>query len=134
MSKNPHDSKNYMGIWTAFHIMGKAGVHGNIVDLFGTKVRADHLFGAAIQTVALSLGCQSGCSEHAKQFLQKDPFFKIEGGEYALFDWTVRFHNHANLHTGKPVMSIEDARKLYYKPQSVCNIQVTDIILTRPSR
>jgi hypothetical protein len=135
MSKNPHDPANYMGIWTAIHILGKTGVPGHKVQFpENVIIPAEHFFGLAIQSIALGLGCVHGCVEHAKQFLIKDPFHKVKGDEYALFDWTVRFHNHANVITGKPEMSIEDARKLYYKTSSVCSIAATDIILTRSSR
>lgn len=52
------------------------------------------------------LPCPS-CAVHYKSFLKKDPpVFKTR---IEMLQWTIRAHNHANTHTGSPVLSEEDA-------------------------
>lgn len=122
--KNPHDPKNYMGIWTAIHNVAKAGTEGN---------RRQFSYNAIV-LIASTLGCKTGCREHAAMFLQKRPFNTVEEGERGLFLWSVDFHNHANQITGKKIMSYEDAIKLYYEDNSVCGVSASQVIIERPVR
>ena len=54
-------------------------------------------------------GCM--CREHWYGWVRLNPAVYIPEGSY--FEWTVRSHNNVNIKLGKPVMDVDDAKKLY---------------------
>jgi len=118
MEFNPHDPKNYAGVWYALHKLAMEAKRqldqkGN-VDEEQTRNLKTFLANAII-AIIFNLGCQT-CINHAREFLHRRPIQKtFDGDNFAMFYWTVDLHNHANINTGKSIMSHEDARKLYYE-------------------
>ena len=55
------------------------------------------------------------CKEHATAYIEKnyDKLDSICSSRDSLFKFFVDFHNEVNIQTNKPVMSYEDAYKLY---------------------
>lgn len=103
-----YDPKTFRGVWHAIHLLGKASK--------STKSRG--MYVQAIIEIASNLGCEK-CQQHAQVFLAQNDISSLlnDENEYALFDYTVRFHNHANRLTGKSEMPLEVARKLYYSSE-----------------
>ena len=56
----------------------------------------------------------SHCRNHYRAYLQQHPV--DEGTD--LFQWSVDLHNDVNLRTGKPLVSVSDARRMYSPPRS----------------
>lgn len=74
-----------------------------------------------IHGLPVMLPCKS-CSYHATMFIkerEKD-LDTICSSNYNLFNFFVDFHNYVNKRKGKPLMSYEDARKLY-SSKAVCS-------------
>lgn len=80
--------------WAVIHIMTMQHDHGLTKD-------ASKMISMIIQ----NLPCP-GCSKHAQEYLLKHPF----PSDTTALEWGIKFHNEVNLRTGKPVMSIEDAK------------------------
>lgn len=61
------------------------------------------------------------CKEHFGFYLQNNPpESTINGSEDALFLWTVNFHNAVNFRLGKPQVSYEDAKSIFYDDNFIC--------------
>jgi hypothetical protein len=66
-----------------------------------------------LRSICDKIPCHT-CREHAKTFLASNPPETYIGNVPSkCFRYTVDFHNHANLLTGKSLMSFDDAFKLY---------------------
>lgn len=71
-----------------------------------------------LRAICEKLPC-STCKEHAKKFLVNNPPEKEIGTiPSKCFKYTVDFHNHANMITGKSLMSFDEAFKLYSSKES----------------
>lgn len=75
-----------------------------------TKDRMKHI----ILGIPVLTPC-SNCSEHASAYIEShyDDLDKICSGRDPLFKFFVDFHNYVNKRYNKPIMSYEDAYKLY---------------------
>ena len=64
--------------------------------------------------IPVMLPCEK-CREHANQFIESNynNLDNIVSSRDNLFKFFVDFHNNANIKTGKPEMSYEEAKKLY---------------------
>lgn len=119
---DPHNPKNFGGIWSAAHLLAKDKPGIN------PQMRADvrRIHGIAIKDLFLSLSCDK-CVNHIRQFMVKDPIEAaiVSPEDHALFDWTVRAHNFASSNAGHPTMSIQDARELWYTKckKSTCQVE-----------
>jgi hypothetical protein len=67
------------------------------------------IFRVVVMIYVTHLPCRE-CQEHALEFLENNPITE----DTDLFEWTVRFHNHANVKTGKREVSVKDAKKLVF--------------------
>lgn len=86
------------GIWWTLHQNAKAGDRIGILRILKT------------------LPCIE-CRKHADSYFQQHPFPKSDDG---LFEWSVKFHNHANQELGKSTMTLEEAEKLYSSTCTTC--------------
>lgn len=80
------------------------------------------------------LPCYS-CKEHLVQTYQDISIDNALTGSHDLFAWTVGIHNAVNVRLGKPIMTVDDARKKWMHPefreeQIFKNKTETDQILT----
>ena len=67
-----------------------------------------------INAIPIMVPCVN-CKEHATAYIEKnyDKLDSICSSRDSLFKFFVDFHNEVNIQTNKPVMSYEDAYKLY---------------------
>ena len=84
--------------------------------------------------IANVLPCHS-CKEHLAQTYQNILIDNALTGSHDLFAWTVGIHNAVNVRLGKPIMTVDDARKKWMHPefreeQIFKNKTETDQILT----
>jgi hypothetical protein len=73
-----------------------------------------------ILSIPFILPCEQ-CRSHAKEYIdnRQNELDDICKGRQSLFNFFVDFHNMVNLKTGKPVLSYEDAFKLYSNGSNV---------------
>lgn len=67
-----------------------------------------------ILAIPYTLPCES-CSNHARSFIEGN-YNQLDivcSGKMNLFKFFVDFHNYVNVRYNKPIMSVEDAWKLY---------------------
>ena len=67
-----------------------------------------------ILAIPVLIPCET-CKEHANAYIEEN-FSKLDevcSGRMKLFNFFVDFHNYVNIRLNKPVMSYEDAFKLY---------------------
>lgn len=81
--------------------------------LRASKIVAQHMKGY-ILGLPYMLPCQN-CSEHTKAYtaMNYDNLDDICSGRMKLFNFFVQLHNYVNKRYGKPIMSTEEAYKLY---------------------
>lgn len=60
------------------------------------------------------------CRDHFKKFIDSDPPEQYINEPEGLFFWWFRAHNNANSITGKPQLTYEEAKNLYYGSESTC--------------
>jgi hypothetical protein len=81
--------------WGVWHL---SAIDGKLTPRFATEL-------------VRRIGCGS-CRSHATRYLQAHPL--TEGmPQHALFAWTVNFHSHVSRSIGKPVVSLEEAKKIW---------------------
>lgn len=72
------------------------------------------------------------CRGHFGTYLDKNPPEMTLGGSLdSLFVWTVNFHNAVNYRLGKPQVSVEEARKIFYEDSEFCMKDCTKEIETK---
>jgi hypothetical protein len=83
-------------------------LHERAYDFKGTD---DLVFlkGFATKIPRYTTGCK--CREFWINYVKRNP--PVFGDKY--FEWTVKCHNAVNTKLGKPVMSLEEAKKIYSK-------------------
>lgn len=69
------------------------------------------------------------CGVNYKRHLQELPIDDHLGSREDLFAWTVELHNIVNRELGKPIMTLDEAKKKYSDPEFNKNICNTKIII-----
>jgi hypothetical protein len=59
------------------------------------------------------------CATHYQKNFANIPIDEYLDNPDKLFEWTVKFHNYVNQFTKHPIISVDDAKKLYLKTQQV---------------
>jgi hypothetical protein len=63
------------------------------------------------------------CRKHFAEFIKADPPKNYISEPLGLFYWTFQAHNNANIAASRPQMSYEDAKTLYFGPNSTCTAE-----------
>lgn len=81
-----------------------------------------------IENLCKNTGCQE-CNKHATAYYKNNnPLNDYNRKGYpGLFEWTVNFHNSVNSRIGKSQISIQEARNLYNKGCTDCDIKTSDL-------
>lgn len=77
--------------------------------------------------IPVMLPCEK-CQDHATAYIEENWFRinEVVSGREHLFDFFNSFHNSINIRHGKPVMSVEDAYKLYTGRTNVTKLTYTE--------
>jgi hypothetical protein len=101
-----NNPKHFAPIWGVIHIMA-----------LDAKTPAEQtIANKAIYHIITHLPCQQ-CSKHAIENIKTrvpfDKFLTSKKDEYALFRWSVEFHNTVNRQLGKPIIDFDTAKELW---------------------
>lgn len=75
-------------------------------------------FKAMIVCLRYLLPCEE-CRGHMSQYISKTEIDPYLGTKNTLFYWTWEFHNNVNTRTSKPILSFDEAYKMYRKHESL---------------
>jgi hypothetical protein len=110
MSHEHSLEKEAPGTWYSMHLMSKRAI-----DIEKKKSCVDF-----INSVREEFFC-SKCRNHFNEYCSVNPLPNIyNSGPKDFFYWSVNAHNNANMITNKPIMSIQNAEKLYYDSEGLC--------------
>jgi hypothetical protein len=103
MDKNTDPKYLGPGCWYTLHKMAAKAekVEEKIAVLYLIKIYSTDFF---------CLKCQG----HFNEFIKLNPPSSIVNNKEGLFHWTWMCHNNANALTGKPQISYENAKSLYF--------------------
>jgi hypothetical protein len=103
------------GLWIAMHFMAAR-----------CKDEADKItLVKYIRMLTENMGCV-WCRQHAKEYINEHP---LRASWDNLFKWTVVFHNAVNERLKKPIMSLDDAAKIYMGNSEVCTAECDESIV-----
>ena len=108
-----HTNPKYIGpgYWASFHRLSI--VAESINDDSKLEERRKTVAQTIIRNIE-TFPCDD-CKNHALNYLSKHPISDCinSNTKFALFNWTVRFHNEVNLRINKPTISIEEATLMW---------------------
>jgi hypothetical protein len=94
------------GIWYVIHLQGARAITPELQNSFILN----------INDLANNFKCQK-CKGHFLKYIEKFPLQQwtqpLPNGIPGLFAWTVNLHNEVNRFLKKPIMTVEDAYKIY---------------------
>ena len=103
-------------------------------------------FCKTVRTIISNMKC-SKCKDHAQKHIKELPperyfFVTRDGKNFGMFKWSWEFHNIVNKMLGKPLMTLEDAIKLFESSEvctncgnqqdSIVNMRIKPEIITPP--
>lgn len=92
------------GIWFTIHSEAKEA----------TSIREQRTYCALIRRLQRNFPC-SICRKEFGAYLEKyPPEDMVQNHEFAMFTWSVDFHNRVNERLGKHILSWEECTSLYY--------------------
>ena len=105
------------GVWLSMHVLAIDSVNDIAIDFFMEWVRK----------MVYRLPC-SNCVKHATSYVSYHPmepyrkYVDLNGVRNGMFFWSWLFHNDVNKRLGKPIISYEDAYKLYLPKYNQDNV------------
>lgn len=95
------------GTWTVTHVLG-------LVSDESGKSGDYKFYERYVFRMVHALPCAK-CRRHAVKYINSNPVPK----DKSMFEWSVNFHNTVNKRLKKPIVSLEDARKMYENTELV---------------
>jgi hypothetical protein len=97
------------GWWCVIHLAAAKSTNDEQKDFF------EYLVELTLKTYT----CKK-CRTHFQQLILENPLQKYRNKVEGYFKWSYLVHNIVNESIGKPVMSYEEAKNLYYTEAGVC--------------
>lgn len=94
-------------MWHSFHVVCM------VKDMKQSDTEVQKRTSQWIQALPGVLPCPT-CAVHLKELYETMPTPSPTKDEFEVFRWSVEIHNHVNKRLGKPIVSFEDAAKLYF--------------------